>query len=200
MSKDTQRISIAIVEPFPIIAKGLEQIFNEMKDFKVVLVISGECSYFAERVKTKTPDILLINPTILDFKKRTQIEDLMLQMSCKYVVALATGCVDNQMTRRYHAVVDISDTAERISDKLKRLIDNDKSENENNELSQREQEILVCVAKGMMNKEIANRYHLSIHTVITHRKNIIKKIGIKSVSGLTVFAILNNLIGIEEVK
>ncbi len=61
-------------------------------------------------------------------------------------------------------------------------------------LSLREQEILVCVAKGMLNKEIADKLCLSVHTIITHRKNITHKTGIKTVAGLTVYALLNNLI------
>ena len=71
---------------------------------------------------------------------------------------------------------------------------------EGNELSDREKEILVSVAKGMINKEIAEQHHISIHTVISHRKNISRKTGIKSVAGLTVFAILNNLLDINDVE
>lgn len=68
------------------------------------------------------------------------------------------------------------------------------SSSEGGELSAREKEVLVCVAKGMLNKEIADKLNLSIYTVITHRKNITRKIGIKTVAGLTVYALLNNLI------
>ena len=64
-------------------------------------------------------------------------------------------------------------------------------------LSAREKEILVCVAKGLLNKEIADQCNLSIHTVITHRKNITRKTGIKTAPGLTVYALLNNLIDIN---
>ena len=46
----------------------------------------------------------------------------------------------------------------------------------------------------MLNKEIADKLNLSIYTVITHRKNITHKTGIKTVAGLTVYALLNNLI------
>ena len=67
-------------------------------------------------------------------------------------------------------------------------------------LSPREKEILVCVAKGMLNKEIADANNISIHTVITHRKNITRKTGIKTVAGLTVYALLNNLIDINSVE
>lgn len=66
-------------------------------------------------------------------------------------------------------------------------------------LSAREKEILVSVAKGLMNKEIADARHISINTVITHRKNISRKTGIKTVPGLTVYAILNNLVDINDI-
>ena len=63
-------------------------------------------------------------------------------------------------------------------------------------LSAREKEVLVCVAKGMINKEIADHLNISIHTVISHRKNISQKTGIKTVAGMTVYALLNKLIDI----
>ena len=74
------------------------------------------------------------------------------------------------------------------------------SEEDKDELSQREKEILVSVAKGLLNKEIAAEHNISINTVITHRKNITRKTGIKTVSGLTVYAILNGYVDINSVK
>lgn len=68
------------------------------------------------------------------------------------------------------------------------------------ELSEREKEILAFVAQGLLNKEIADRLCISINTVITHRKNITGKIGIKSVAGLTAYAILNNLVDINSIE
>lgn len=71
---------------------------------------------------------------------------------------------------------------------------------QDDELSDREKEILVSVAKGLINKEIAEKHNISINTVITHRKNITRKTGIKTVAGLTVYAILNGLIDINSVE
>jgi regulator of cell morphogenesis and NO signaling len=68
------------------------------------------------------------------------------------------------------------------------------------ELSEREKEIAKRVAKGMSNKEIAEVLFLSVHTVITHRRNISRKLGIHSSAGLTVYAIINNLIDIDELR
>ena len=54
-------------------------------------------------------------------------------------------------------------------------------------LSAREIEVLVLITKGLINKEIADKLNISLTTVITHRKNITEKLGIKSVSGLTIY-------------
>ena len=71
---------------------------------------------------------------------------------------------------------------------------------ETEKLSAREKEILVSVARGKLNKEIADEHNISINTVITHRKNITRKIGIKTVAGLTVYALLNNLIDMNSLE
>ncbi len=71
---------------------------------------------------------------------------------------------------------------------------------ENEELSVREKEVLKLVALGYSNKVIAEKLFISIHTVISHRKNITEKTGIKSISGLTVYAILNNLIETDTIN
>lgn len=74
------------------------------------------------------------------------------------------------------------------------------AEDENDTLSDREKEVLVLVAKGLLNKEIADRLNISVNTVITHRKNITRKTGIKTAPGLTVYAILCGLIDINTLE
>lgn len=65
-------------------------------------------------------------------------------------------------------------------------------------LSQREKEIVALVVKGMKNKDIAEKLFISVHTVLTHRKNISHKLDIHSVSGLTIYAIVNGIVNIED--
>lgn len=72
--------------------------------------------------------------------------------------------------------------------------------NDSEELTVREKDVLKLVALGHSNKVIAEKLFISIHTVISHRKNITEKTGIKSISGLTVYAILNNLIDTETIN
>lgn len=67
-------------------------------------------------------------------------------------------------------------------------------------LSAREKEIIVCVVKGMTNKQIAEALCISAHTVITHRRNIAAKLQIHSAAGLTIYAIVNKLVELSEIK
>lgn len=67
-------------------------------------------------------------------------------------------------------------------------------------LSAREREIIVCVVKGMTNKQIADALCISTHTVITHRRNIAAKLQIHSAAGLTIYAIVNKLVELSEIK
>lgn len=67
-------------------------------------------------------------------------------------------------------------------------------------LSKREIDIIVCITKGMSTKEIAEKLFLSIHTVNTHRRNISAKLQIHSTAGLTIYAIANKLISLEDVE
>ena len=75
-------------------------------------------------------------------------------------------------------------------------IDKDKLE----VLSDREKDVITCVAKGMNNKEIADYLYLSVHTVTTHRRNISNKLQIHTTAGLIIYAIANKLVNIEEIQ
>lgn len=67
------------------------------------------------------------------------------------------------------------------------------------ELSAREIEVLVLITKGLINKEIADKLNIGLTTIITHRKNITEKLGIKSVSGLTIYAVMNGYVEADRI-
>jgi regulator of cell morphogenesis and NO signaling len=70
----------------------------------------------------------------------------------------------------------------------------------NADLSEREKQALVALACGLSNKEIAEKLNISIHTVISHRKNIVRKTGIKTAQGLTLYAFINDLISPRDLR
>ena len=67
-------------------------------------------------------------------------------------------------------------------------------------LSDREKEVIVEVVKGLSNKEIAENMFISVNTVMTHRRNISRKLNIHSPAGLTIYAIVNGLVKLDEIK
>lgn len=101
------------------------------------------------------------------------------------------------------ASILLSDNKETIIGKITSMLAQQQSPEKTDRsmaLSPRETTIVRLVSMGLTNKQIANHLFLSAHTVMTHRKNISSKLGIKSVSGLTVYAIVNNIITIEELS
>lgn len=78
----------------------------------------------------------------------------------------------------------------------------DTNANRENEelLSVREKDVLRCLIQGKSNKEVADQLCISTHTVISHRKNISEKTGIKSLAGLTIYAIVHGIVNIESIE
>ena len=81
-----------------------------------------------------------------------------------------------------------------IIEALNRFLTPAKPATRRSTLSSRETEVLRLVASGLTNKEIAQQLYISVNTVLSHRKNITAKLGIKSVSGLSLYAMMNGLI------
>ncbi|MDR1180502.1 MAG: response regulator transcription factor [Bacteroidales bacterium] len=193
---------IIIVEPSPIIAAGLKHLLHESNEF----VIAGHMdniAYLKNRIAALRPDLLIVNPVVIDFDKRFALRSLFQDIPNVAIMALVHNYIDSDILRQYNGVIEIYDTSNTIETKLRNALSSqiDKKEFFENggDLTEREIDVLIAVAKGLMNKEIADKLNISIHTVISHRKNITRKTGIKSVSGLTVYALINNLITSDEV-
>ena len=191
---------IIICEASEIITAGLASIINSMADFDVVMRIDNPES-ISERILTSDANILSINPNLLGYSDRTLPIQLTKEHPQLLVVTLVSTHIDPSQLKPYNGVIEISDTKLKVINTLNQIVQNSEhgDKNDDVELSKREIDVLIAVAKGMMNKEIADQMNISIHTVISHRKNITRKTGIKSVSGLTVYALLNNLIDETEV-
>ena len=96
--------------------------------------------------------------------------------------------------RRLEQRLRQSDVSVKISHMINKNSDNNES------LSEREKDVVISMVQGMTNKEIADHLCISINTVITHRRNIARKLQIHSPAGLTIYAIVNNLVDISLVK
>lgn len=188
-------VRVVIAEPSAMVCAGLRAILDEAGGFITAGVVT-EPSMLDERLRILDADIAIINPSILDFRSSRNLRLSVPSLQEMRVVALVYGVFDDESLRQYDAVIKIVDAPSSIVGRLRRLTETDSEHLSDGgyELTDREREILISVARGRTNKEIADEHNISIHTVISHRKNITRKTGIKSVAGLTVYALLNNMI------
>lgn len=179
---------LLIMEPSEVVIEGLKAILDGQIRFKV-LEPEMNVEHLNERMIAARPDIVLVNPTLVDDPARLRGEKPVA------VVALVYQYVERDVLKNYDAIVDIRDSRAVIIETLSQALPGEVESVKNSyELTKRETAVLVELAQGKTNKEIAEALNVSVHTVISHRKNITHKTGIKSVAGLTVYAMLNNLI------
>ncbi len=193
----SDRKKVLIVEPSSVVAEGLMKILGESTQFELLSPLHDVENVNA-RLAAGKPDILVFNPTLLPYSKRPALSGIMQDYPQMAVIALIYQYVEHTALRSYHGILDIREERGHISEILNESCSAVKSDelpdDSNYELTKRETDVLVLIAKGLMNKEIADRLNISIHTVISHRKNITRKTNIKSVAGLAMYALMNNLV------
>lgn len=200
--QEEETLKIAIAETSVIIRSGLALVLKRIQGMKILPIEVVSPESLSDCMRLHKPDILIINPSfpgffdIRKFKEETQD----LSIKC---VALLCSVGDNSLLRNYDDTFTLYDDPEVLREKLNKLLDVTEQEEEGtgqDVLSSREKEIITCVVKGMTNKEIADSLFLSAHTVITHRRNIARKLQIHSPAGLTIYAIVNKLVELQDIK
>lgn len=191
---------VLIITPSRILAEGLITILTQAGGFTIERVISSISRENENLLHTIPADIIIADPSMFGFNILQTLKNRLSEFTTAPLVSLSTMPMSRTIDANFDEHISMFDTAPEIVKKLRNItiVDTSNSEEsqDNNigELTSREKEILVKVASGHSNKQIADQLNLSVHTVITHRKNITHKTGIKTIAGLTVYALLNNLI------
>lgn len=201
--KNNDVICVAVADTSVIIRSGLTLALKRLPNLRVQPIELLSVEALSDCMRTQHPDILVVNPAFGGYFDAVRFREETVGKRIK-LVALVSSFIDAALLSKYDESISIFDDLDVITDKINRLqrIEQVKEEETDNQetLSQREKEIVICVVKGMTNKEIAEKLYLSIHTVITHRRNISKKLQIHSAAGLTIYAIVNKLITLSDVK
>ncbi|HNZ85977.1 MAG: helix-turn-helix transcriptional regulator [Paludibacteraceae bacterium] len=193
---------IIIIEPSTIVFAGLQSIIERMHIAESIYHVT-ELDTITQKLAQLRADIIIVNTAVFGFHKNLSIKSIFKDCTHASIIAFVSQYSDSQFLKQFDDIIDIYDDAQTISAKIRHIIEQDTidiTETDTTELSEREQEVLIAVVKGLINKEIASTLNISIHTVMSHRKNITRKTGIKSISGLTVYALFNNLIKQEDVQ
>lgn len=192
--------TLLIAERSEVIRKGLVQIIGSFGLFDHIHEIACNSNIETSIIKLE-PDVIIINPLLISPGVRKWLEEF--KNGELRLAAFVYALFDEELKGLFDDVIQIGDTRGKIKSKIEKLVNNT-AEPRHYEpesiLSAREKDVVRLLAKGLSNKEISGKLFISPHTVITHRKNITRKLNIKSVAGLIVYAIINDIVSVDEMQ
>jgi len=191
---ENSRINIAVIEPSQIIFEGLSNILMKFKK-NFYLYRFNDLEELKNSVSKESFTVALINPLAIQ-NRLTDFLKLKSNHPNMLTIALIYSFFDNDLLLKFDDTLSVTASMEQIRHKLGQ-ISTASEKSLHDDLSDREIEVLTQMVKGLANKEIADTLNISIHTVISHRKNITEKTGIKSLSGLTIYAITKKIIPLD---
>lgn len=192
-----EKTHVIIAESSPIVSVGLSNILQQLPHSNIHVTELKTPSALMECLKSEHPEILVVNPYFGGYFNISGIRKAYPEIK---IVAIETARLDKALREQYNETISIVDDIETISSKIRNLAQMEEAVDGKEPLSTREKEIISLVVKGLTNKEIAEKLFLSIHTVLTHRRNIARKLEIHSATGLTIYAIVNKLVDLSEIK
>lgn len=191
---------IVIAETAPVILYGIIEVLKTFKEFHPKIIEVDSKNSLIETVTANKIDLLIVNPTFGGLLHPDEIRKCSLNTDIK-IFATEISKLSRATLSLYDNHIHVTDDLTDIKNKILSAIIIDKNDTEEKEsLSAREKEIISHVVKGSTNQEIADRLFLSVHTVMTHRRNIARKLQIHSATGLTIYAIVNQIVDIDEIK
>ena len=191
--------NVMIAEQSEIIRKGMVEILRGCGLFEKIREMACAAN-LVEMVDRHQPDVLFVNPSMVDARFREQLKNGSAHRP--KLAAIIYSFHDEAVMELYDETIPINDTRAKILRKLNDLMRKSvgEAQSADDQLTAREKDVLKLLVKGMSNKEVSGQLHISTHTVMSHRKNITQKLNIKSVAGLTVYAILNGIISMDDLK
>lgn len=194
----TPNFEILIVEPSVIVQKGIEGL---MKSFGIKLtIISANSLNEALKIDFATiHNVVLVNPVIFNNCQNAQSRFLAHFQNVN-IIGLISTYYNRNLCSNFVDCIYLNDDIKTIENIITKhlVLKNNTRSNPDNKLSDRETEVLKLLVGGRANKEIAEELFISIHTVVTHRKNISNKLGVKSIAAMAIYAVANNIIDLND--
>ncbi|MBN2165193.1 MAG: hypothetical protein JW717_02840 [Marinilabiliaceae bacterium] len=193
---DKCRRNIVVLEPSKIVYEGLYTSISKSEYnfsfFYVDSLIELETLMLKREIS-----IVLVNPGIVQNRLK-DFANLKKQYSETRWIGIIYAYYDNSILKQFDNLFPITEEVTKVIRIINKICNNKTSCKQQNEhLTERETDVLKWLAKGLSNKEIASKLNVSIHTVNTHRKNIMDKTSIRSLAGLTVYAVSKGIIPLE---
>jgi len=191
---------LIIVSHSFLLTAGMESLALEISGMLVDSVFTGTEKKLSEKIINKKPDFVIVDPESVSSNFIPFLRELNEEPEI-IVIGLISKATNDNIISRFSHTLNKYDNKFQLIENLQLIVGKEVFTSENEQLiSKRETEILRNIVMGLTNQEVADKLFLSIHTVMTHRKKITRKLGIKTVSGLTVYALMNNIVDIREVE
>lgn len=152
-----------------------------------------------QTVKSLRPDIVIVSCNVCSPPMIETVRTIADLPKARFILYCET-ITDELLAERCEGHLSAEESDKEVIDLITSLLTADEREEVPEELTPRERDIIIGVVKGMTNKEIADELFISPNTVTTHRRNIVKKLDIHSASGLTVYAIMNKLVSLQDIE
>lgn len=189
---------ILIIEPSDIVTIGVIN-STDLKNMNIVFTSVYSLPEALDFPVHKKFNLILANPLVFN-NCLNALNKFLSRFNQTPVIGLITAFYNRDICTRFTDCIYLNDNRAMLISIIKKHLSQKNTNNTDNEqtsLTEREKDILKLLVVGKANKEIADKLFISIHTVISHRKNITAKLGIKSAAALAIYAVANNIIDIN---
>ena len=194
-----RELNIAVINPSAILFEGLRLI---LKGSEYPLNIDRYISTADILTKeNELYDIIIVDSTSF----QNSVKHFRRVLDCfseSAILGFVTSTAPRDFTESCRELIYIDDAPSKIVGVIEKLANNLNNGNKvlsENPLSEREREVLILLVKGYTAKEIAAKLFISTHTVVTHRKNISTKLGIRTTSAMAIYAVSANLVTLDDI-
>lgn len=191
-------LSIVVVEPSAMVSRGLAAIVEESGS-QVTVTRMEDPAVLIRQAGRHPVDVAIVNPVCV-LKDPGLLDSLRDALPGVTRLSLVYAYYDSALLALFDATLSIGDAPHEIMSTIRKTAGRPEGlpAVASEALTDRETEVLKLLASGFSAKEIADRLNISAHTVVSHRKNISQKAGIKSVAGLTLYAVVQGLVATED--
>lgn len=188
--------AIIIAHPSSILRKGLVSVLEN--EIKAKIICADNIHDLKEYEYVTYQEVAILLP--FDFNRVEALNPFRVKIQKPIFVGLIYD--ENKTLNKdlpFDFIFPVNSSPKILIELINNSFSSEIPEKEEDELTAREKEVLRLIALGHTNKSIADALFISIHTVISHRKNITEKLGIKTIPGLTVYAIIQNIVNPSEI-